>query len=121
MKPTLTEVQAHAKYVSYVVGFILSVITTLLAYILVVLEIFPKETLIYVVLGIAVVQLVVQLVFFLHLGHGGRWKIITFVSAMLIVLIVVIGSIWIMNNLDYHMMHMSPDEMNQYMVENEGI
>jgi cytochrome o ubiquinol oxidase operon protein cyoD len=73
------------------------------------------------VMIIAVIQLVVQLVFFLHLGQGNRWKTITFVFAGLVVLIVVVGSIWIMHNLDYNMMHMSPDQMVQYMKENEGI
>ena len=37
------------------------------------------------------------------------------------VLIVVIGSLWIMHNLNYNMMHMSPQEQLQYMHDNEGI
>ncbi|MFZ1301485.1 MAG: cytochrome o ubiquinol oxidase subunit IV [Candidatus Microsaccharimonas sp.] len=112
---------SQTRYISYIVGFGLSIVTTLMAYFFVVNELWPKETLIYVVMGIAVVQLVVQLVFFLHLGRGNRWKLLTFIFAMLVVLIVVVGSLWIMQNLDYNMMHMSPDEMQQYMVENEGI
>jgi cytochrome o ubiquinol oxidase operon protein cyoD len=71
--------------------------------------------------GIAVVQLVIQAVFFLHIGRGSRLKLVTFVFAILIVLIVVVGSIWIMNNLDYGMMKMSPDQMNVYMKQHEGI
>ena len=106
---------------SYVVGFLLSVFTTLLAYFFVVNQLWPKEVLIYVVLAIAVVQLVVQVVFFLHIGRGSRWKLLTFVFTILIVAIVVVGSIWIMENLNYNMMDMSPDEMRQYMNDNEGI
>jgi len=121
MKPTLSHRHSPAQYVSYVVGFILSIVTTVLAYYLVVNEVWPKEMLIYVVMGIAVVQLVVQLVFFLHLGRGSRWKLLTFWFALLVVLVVVVGSLWIMHNLDYNMMNMSPDQMEQYMVENEGI
>jgi cytochrome o ubiquinol oxidase operon protein cyoD len=112
---------SQVKYLSYFVGFILSIATTLLAYFFVVNELWPKEALVYIVMGIAVVQLVVQLVFFLHLGRGNRWKVITFAFAILIILIVVVGSLWIMQNLDYNMMTMSPEEMNQYMSENEGI
>ena len=112
---------SNAKYRAYIIGFVLSMITTVLAYILVVNNVLPKEILIYAVMGIAVVQLVIQLVFFLHLGQGGRWKLVTFIFAVLIVLIVVVGSIWIMHNLDYNMMKMSPDQMTEYMKANEGI
>lgn len=120
-KPQLETRHASASYMSYVVGFLLSVFTTLLAYFFVVNQLWPKEVLIYVVLAIAVVQLVVQVVFFLHIGRGSRWKLLTFVFTILIVAIVVVGSIWIMENLNYNMMDMSPDEMRQYMNDNEGI
>ena len=103
------------KYYSYIVGFVLSVITTFLAYYFVVNEVWPNEVLVYVVLAIAVVQLVVQVVFFLHIGRGSKWKLITFLFTVLIIAIVVVGSIWIMQNLNYNMMDMSPDEMKQYM------
>jgi cytochrome o ubiquinol oxidase operon protein cyoD len=121
IKQKMSHDQSGAKYTSYIIGFILSIITTVLAYVLVVNNVLPKETLIYAVMGIAVVQLAIQLIFFLHLGHGGRWKVVTFIFALLIVLIVVIGSIWIMHNLDYNMMQMTPEQMNEYMKANEGI
>ena len=122
-KPQLQlETRHHeARYKSYIVGFILSVIATLIAYFFVVHHLWPKEILIYVVMGIAVVQLVIQSVFFLHLGRGTRLKTVTFLFAILIVLVVVVGSLWIMHHLDYNMMHMSPEQMEMYMHENEGI
>jgi len=120
-KPLLETRHDEARYISYVVGFVLSVVATLIAYLFVVNHLWPKEILTYFVLGIAVIQLAIQAVFFLHIGRGSRLKFVTFVFAILIVLIVVIGSIWIMNNLDYNMMHMSPDQMNMYMHQHEGI
>lgn len=120
-KPQLDHHNFSVKYTSYIVGFILSIVTTVLAYFVVVNELWTKQTLIYMVMGIAVVQLIVQLVFFLHLGRGNRWKVITLAFAVFFVLLVVVGSLWIMENLDYNMMTMSPEEMNQYMSENEGI
>lgn len=105
----------------YIIGFVLSLITTLAAYFLVKFAVFPADTLIYVILGIAVVQFIVQLYFFLHIGSGSRWKMVSFILALIIILIVVIGTIWVMKNLDYNMMHMSPDEMQQYMEVNQGI
>jgi cytochrome o ubiquinol oxidase operon protein cyoD len=112
---------SQSKYISYVVGFVLSVIATFIAYLIVVHHIWPTGTLVYLVLGIAVVQLVTQVVFFLHIGRGSPWKVITFAFAILIVLIIVIGTIWIMNNLNYNMMRMSPHQMQVYMNQNEGI
>jgi cytochrome o ubiquinol oxidase operon protein cyoD len=72
-------------------------------------------------MAIAVVQLIVQMVFFLHLGSGSRWKLVTFYFTLLVVVIVVIGTIWIMNNLDYNMMRMNPEQMEEYMRNNQGI
>ena len=121
MKPRLESRHEPSQYTSYVVGFILSILTTLAAYIIVVKHVWPMETLVYIILGVAVVQLIVQLVFFLHIGRGSHWKFITFIFAILVVLIIVVGTIWIMNNLNYNMMHMTPDQMHMYMKENEGI
>lgn len=121
MKKPEFETRHHpVRYKSYVVGFVLSIITTLLAYFFVVNNVFTGQMAVYVVLAIAVVQLVVQMVFFLHLGRGSRWKALTFYFTLLVVIIVVIGTIWIMNNLDYNMMHMSPDQMKEYMHKNQG-
>ena len=120
-KPRIEPRHAAVRYKSYVVGFILSVVITVMAYFFVVNHLWPKESLIYIVMGLAIVQLVVQLIFFLHLGRGGGWKLITFFFAVLVVLVVVVGSLWIMNNLDYNMMHMSPEQMDKYMQQNEGI
>jgi cytochrome o ubiquinol oxidase operon protein cyoD len=121
IKPTLETRHDEVRYISYIVGFVLSIVATLIAYFFVVNHLWPKEMLMYFVMGIAVVQLVIQAVFFLHIGRGSRLKLVTFVFAILIVLIVVVGSIWIMNNLDYGMMKMSPDQMNVYMKQHEGI
>lgn len=120
-KPQLEHRHAPVQYTSYVVGFLISLLTTLLAYFIVVNRLWTPEVLVYAVLGIAVVQLVVQVVFFLHIGRGSRWKLLTFLFTILVVGVVVVGSIWIMDNLNYNMMDMSPDQMQQYMSENEGI
>jgi cytochrome o ubiquinol oxidase operon protein cyoD len=121
MRKVATAKQTSDRFASYVIGFLLSGVTTLLSFYLVITHALPADILIYVIMGIAVLQLLVQLVFFLHLGQGGRWKVITLLFALLVVLVVVVGSLWIMHNLDYNMMNMSPDQMQQYMNENEGI
>lgn len=117
---TATEHSAGS-YTSYIVGFVLSIFATLAAYFLVVNHVFDMQMLVYSVIVIAVVQLVVQVIFFLHVGARSGWRLATLLFAVLIVLVIVIGSLWIMQNLDYNMMHMSPEEMQIYMKQNEGI
>lgn len=121
MKLRLEAHTDEARYSSYVVGFILSIAATVIAYLFVVNNLWPKEVLIYIVMGIAVLQLIIQAVFFLHIGRGSRLKFVTLLFAILVVIIIVVGSIWIMNNLDYNMMRMSPDQIKMYMHKHEGI
>ena len=110
---------------AYVAGFILSLFLTLAAYILASMHIssdhsiISHEILIPAVLGLAFVQLVVQLFFFLHLGgrSGSRWKLGMFIATFSFVLIVVGGSIWIMNHLNYNM---TPAQIDQYMQDQQG-
>lgn len=108
---------------SYSTGFVLSVILTLLAYVAVTNHWLSGVGLILLIMGLASVQLVVQLVFFLHLGRGekSRWNVVAFLFMLLVLLIVVIGSLWIMANLNYNM-NMTPEQMDNYMLEqsNEG-
>jgi len=120
-KLTLDSRHDETRYTSYVVGLVLSVVATLIAYFFVVNHLWPKEMLVYIVMGIAVVQLAIQAVFFLHIGRGSHLKLVTFLFALLVVIVIVVGSIWIMHHLDYNMMNMSHDEMQMYMYENEGI
>lgn len=93
---------------------------TVIAYIVVSQGLFAGKTATYGILIIAVAQMIVQLVFFLHLGSkdagGNRLMLSMTVS---IILIVVIGSIWIMNNLNYRMM--TGQQLDQQMIEMEGI
>jgi cytochrome o ubiquinol oxidase operon protein cyoD len=62
---------------------------------------------------------VVQLFFFLHLGSETkpRWKLLTLFLMLIFAMIVLLGSIWIMYNLNYRMMRMSPQQINSYMTD----
>lgn len=107
---------------SYVIGFVLSVALTLLAYGLVVNHVPTGGWLIAAIVMLAVVQLLVQLVFFLHLGHERlpRWNLLMLGFAVLIIVIVAGGSLWIMNHLNYNMT-MPGVDTNTYMRNHEGI
>lgn len=112
--------------ITYTIGFVLSVALTFVAFMLVQQHItsnhtsFSHEALTVIVMVFAVVQFTVQLTFFLHLGQEERpkWNFIVFLFMLLVLLIVVVGSLWIMQNLNYHMM--TPAETKAYMKDHEG-
>jgi cytochrome o ubiquinol oxidase operon protein cyoD len=103
---------------NYVIGFGLSLGLTLTAYLLVVNHAWSARYLIVAVITLALVQFLVQLRFFLHLGREGqpRWKLFVFLFMVMVVVILVFGSLWIMNNLNYRM---TPQQINTYM-NNQG-
>lgn len=103
---------------SYVYGFGLAVILTLIAYGVVVNEFASGSILMVIVMTLAVLQLVAQLVFFLHFGKGKaqKWNTASFYFMLLILVVIVGGSLWIMANMNYNMM-MTPEQMNEHMLQ----
>lgn len=103
----------------YITGFILSIILTLTAFLLVMQNLLSGPALVLVILGLALIQLWVQLIFFLHLDleKGPRWNLAIFISTVGIVLLLVVGSLVIMKNLNYRM---TPAQMNQYILNQSG-
>ena len=93
------------KLASYVYGFGLSIFFTLLAYLLVTHHAASRDTLVGLVIAFAFCQFIVQLLCFLHLGQETRprWKLAVFFFMIGVVLILVFGSLWIINNLNYRM------------------
>lgn len=99
----------HGWNVSYkptIVGFIFSLILTLAAYLVIIKHCFIGWGLILVLLVLAIVQGLIQLIFFLHLGVDSRprWNLMIFALMVFIMIIILAGSMWIMRNLDYNMM-----------------
>lgn len=110
----------HGTTKVYVVGFGLSIVLTLLAYFLVTNHVLVGGMLIGSIIGLAIVQMMVQLLFFLHLGQESKphWNLVFFISTVSVILLVVVASLWIMNHLNYNM---TPKDMNSYMIKEEGI
>ncbi len=101
----------------YTIGFILSLLLTLAAYMLTMYG-GMSTWLVAAISVLALVQMVIQLIFFLHLGDevGPRYKLMSFVFMAGTLLIVVVGSLWIMANLNYNMMQMTSAEKTDYMI-----
>lgn len=97
----------HGSVKSYIHGFLLSLLLTIIPFVIVYQNWFSKNTS-YILIGVfALAQLCVQLVYFLHLSYKStaKWNLNVFLFTFLVVLILVMGSIWIMVNLNYFMMH----------------
>ncbi len=106
----------------YVVGFIASLALTLGAYYLVVTHSFSANTLLPLIAALAALQLVAQLYFFFRFssGEAARWDSLAFAFMLVFVIIVMGGSIWIMSDLNAHMM-LSPAQMETYMQNQDGM
>ena len=97
---------SHGSVKSYMIGFILSIILTAIPFWMVMDGSASHGTILGVVLVCAVIQVLVHLVYFLHLDSKseGGWNMVAIVFSAIIILLVVVGSLWIMWNLNYNMM-----------------
>jgi len=104
---------------SYVMGFGYSLVLTLGAYLLVTHHAFQGIDLIVAIIVLAAIQLVVQLTCFLHLGKESspRWNLLVFSFMAIVLVILVVGSLWIMSNLNYRM---TPQQQLQYLNDQGG-
>ncbi|KAF3362726.1 Cytochrome bo(3) ubiquinol oxidase subunit 4 [Chlamydiales bacterium STE3] len=104
----------HGTLSSYIIGFIASVILTAISFFLVTHKQFTEQVTIYLLVSLAVIQAIFQLRFFLHLGQEAKpkWETIIFYTMLVVLLIISIGSLWVMNDLNARMM---PD-MNMEML-----
>jgi len=110
----------HLSLGRYVGGFAASIALTLVAYLLATHGRAGTNTLVALLAGLAIVQFLVQMVFFLHVGEERRprWKLLVMWLMLIVVLILVGGSIWIMNNLNYRM---SPQQQEQYLRSQDSL
>ncbi|HSW72138.1 MAG TPA: cytochrome C oxidase subunit IV family protein [Chlamydiales bacterium] len=92
-----------------IVGYISSLILTLIAFLIIVYPDFfhvGTDTNILFLIALAMLQFIFQSICFLHVmgEKGPRWNLVVYVSTLSIVLIIVVFSIWVMNHLNYRMM-----------------
>ncbi|WP_426449691.1 cytochrome o ubiquinol oxidase subunit IV [Paenibacillus sp. S-38] len=89
---------SHGSLKSYVIGFLLSIVLTIIPVAAVMNHMLEGKALLVLILAMAILQFVVQLVFFMHLkeGENARWNIMALILGLIILLTIVAGSIWIM-------------------------
>ena len=104
----------HGSLTSYTVGFVLSLVLTLLSFGCVMSGALPQHLVVPGIVAFCVLQLLVQLGFFLHMGTAPeqRDNLSIGVFSLLIIAIVVVGSIWVMHNMNLHMMQPAMQSMS---------
>ena len=105
----------HASMRDYVIGFILSVILTAIPFWLVMTMPLSAGATGAIIMGFAVVQIVVHMVFFLHMtpkAEGG-WSLTSLVFTIIVVVIMLAGSLWVMHHLNPNMMPMPHEPTSQ--------
>lgn len=101
-----THGHSQKTFKSYVIGFLLSLVLTWLAFRLVGGRLLSDTHLYIALTFLAFTQLIVQSVCFLRLNTSeeGRWDLLPFLFVILIMAILAGGTLWIMYNLNYNMM-----------------
>jgi cytochrome o ubiquinol oxidase operon protein cyoD len=105
----------HATYKGYVIGFLLSVVLTAIPFWLVMAKVLPSTVTSVIILAFAAVQMVVHIVYFLHLDRKsqGGWNMLALVFTAIILFILLSGTIWVMLHMNENMMPMDPAMLRQ--------
>jgi cytochrome o ubiquinol oxidase operon protein cyoD len=104
----------HGSMKDYVIGFVLSVILTAIPFWLVMNHVIESPaTTGFVILGFAVVQMIVHMVYFLHMNgkSEGGWNMLALIFTVIIVVITLAGSLWVMYHMNKNMMPNMPHVM----------
>ena len=106
----------HATLGGYVVGFVLSVILTAIPFWIVMTKAIENSGFtIVAILAFAAVQIVVHMVFFLHMtpkAEGG-WSMMALAFTIILVVITLSGSLWVMFHLKSNMMPVTAEQMRK--------
>ncbi|MBE2897175.1 cytochrome o ubiquinol oxidase subunit IV [Pasteurellaceae bacterium HPA106] len=91
----------------YIIGFIISVFLTVVPFVAVMGGTLAQQSALLLVAAMAVLQVIVQVYYFLHIdtSQKQRWNAFSLGFTLVIVAIVIVGSLWVMYNLNANMMH----------------
>ena len=98
---------SHSTFKGYMTGFVLAVILTAIPFWLVMSGGFAKSsTTALVVLGLGAIQIIVHMIYFLHMNakSEGGWNLLALIFTLVLVVITLTGSIWVMYHLNTNMM-----------------
>jgi len=96
----------HGSVKSYMIGFVLSIILTAIPFGLAMAGSLPKNLTVLIIVAMAVIQVVVHLVYFLHMDRSKeqRSNVSTFLFTAMVIALLVGLSLWIMFSIHIEMM-----------------
>lgn len=102
------QTHGHGSYRSNTTGFVISLLLTLASFGMVMSGKFPTSVTLAVIVALAILQLIAQMHFFLHLDSSPsqRWNVMVLLYTLFIIVFVVAGTLWIMYNTSIRMMPM---------------
>ena len=106
--PGVEEREPTASYLTYTVGLGLAIIATIASFVVAQTNLLWPPGIPVGLIVLALAQIGVHLVFFLHLGSGpdSTNNVLALAFGVLIVFLVITGSVWIIANLNSNMMSM---------------
>ena len=105
----------HSTLKGYLTGFVLAVILTAIPFWLVMGKVIGSSTVTAIaILAIGVVQIVVHMIYFLHMNGKaeGGWTMLALLFTLVLVVITLSGSLWVMYHLNHNMMPSMHDMRN---------
>ncbi|MCD9029618.1 cytochrome o ubiquinol oxidase subunit IV [Luteimonas sp. BDR2-5] len=104
----------HGSMRDYVIGFVLSVILTVIPFWLVMGDVLESRVwTVALIMLFGAVQIIVHMVYFLHMNRKseGGWVLMSLVFTVIVIVIALVGSLWVMHHLNSNMMPVSPEQM----------
>jgi len=88
------------------IGFGASVVLTAIPFLLVMSGAFDKQATALIIMAFAAAQVVVHMIFFLHMNTRaeGGWSMMALIFTIIMVVIALSGSLWVMHHLTTNMM-----------------
>lgn len=106
----------HISLKGYVIGFLLSVVLTAIPFWLVMDSVLKSTDLTAaIILAFAAIQIVVHMVFFLHLDakSEGGWNMLAMIFTAILLVILMAGSLWVMYHMNVNMMPGHADHISE--------
>jgi cytochrome o ubiquinol oxidase operon protein cyoD len=96
---------------AYATGFVMAVLLTVVPFAAVMKGLVTGTQAAWLIMGLAVVQILVHLRYFLHIdGKTDRWTFQALIFTLFVLGIVLGGSLWVMYHLNHNMMPMMPSD-----------
>ena len=105
------DAEPHSSLSDYTIGFVLSVILTAIPFWLVMAKVIAdRNTAVLVLGGFAVIQILVHMVYFLHMNGKveGGWTMLSTIFTVVFVAIAIAGTLWVMFHMNANMMPEHP-------------